>query len=54
MNIFGLPEIVMFASRLNKLIKCFDSLKPDPETVVVDAFSVSWRGNLYMLFHLSV
>ena len=43
-NISGMPEVDMFASRLNKQIKYFVSWTPDPEAVAVDAFSVSWRG----------
>ena len=43
MDIFGMPEVDIFAPRLNKQIGCFVSWKPDPEAVVVDAFSVSLR-----------
>ena len=46
-DIFGLPEIDMFASRLNKQIERFVSWKPDPEAVSIDAFSISWK-NMYM------
>ena len=50
-TIFGLPEIGMFASRLNKQIECFVSWKPDLGAVVVDAFSIGWRGNIYMYIY---
>ena len=49
-SIFGMPEVDMFASRLNKQIECFVSWKPDPEAVAVDAFSVSWRGKYIYAF----
>ena len=38
---FGLPEIDMFASRLNKQISRFVSWKPDPDAEAVDAFAVN-------------
>ena len=48
-NIFGMPEVDMFASGLNKQIECFVSWTPDLEAVSVDAFSVSWRGK-YLIY----
>ena len=46
MNIFCLPEIETFASRLNKQIELF------LEVVVVDAFSVCWKGKDIYAFSL--
>ena len=55
MNIFGMPEVDMFASRLNKQIGCFVSWKTDPEAVAGDAFSVCWRGkHIYAFQPLSL
>ena len=42
--LFGLPEIDMFASRLNKQVTRFVSWKPDPEAECVNAFSVNWSS----------
>lgn len=47
---FGMPEIDMFASRLNKQIKSFVSWKPDPEAVAIDAFSVNWSEKYIYAF----
>ena len=52
MNIFGMPEVDMFASRLHKQSECFVSWKPDPEAVAVDAISVCWRGKHKYAFQL--
>lgn len=47
---FGMPDIDMFASRLNKQIQRFVSWKPDPEAEEVDAFSVSWQNKYIYAF----
>ncbi|WAR01990.1 hypothetical protein MAR_008548 [Mya arenaria] len=44
-NCFGLPEIDMFASRLNRQLDRFVSWKPDPDAEAVDAFSVCGTSN---------
>ena len=36
-----MPDIDMFASRLNKQIECFVSWRPDPDAVAIDAFSLN-------------
>ena len=41
-TVFGVPDIDLFASRLNKQIDLFCSWKPDPEATFFDAFSFSW------------
>ncbi|WAQ94141.1 hypothetical protein MAR_006612 [Mya arenaria] len=44
-NCFGLPEIDMFASRLNRQLDRFVSWEPDPDAEAVDAFSVCGTSN---------
>ena len=46
-EIFGVPEIDMFASRLNKKLKKFCSWHPDPEANFIDAFSVDLESFNY-------
>lgn len=41
-KIFGVPNIDLFASRLNKQVPRFCSWKPDPEAEHFDAFSICW------------
>ena len=41
-NVFGTPEIDLFASRFNTKVQCFVSWKPDEMAQAVDAFSVKW------------
>ena len=48
MDIWGTPELDMFASRLNKQIDRFVSWKNDPEAESIDAFSLNWSG-IYFL-----
>jgi hypothetical protein len=49
-GLFGQPEVVLFASRLNKKVSRFYSWLPDPESVGVDAFTSSWHGELGYAF----
>ena len=49
-NKFGWPEIDLFASSENKQIKNFVSWKPDPEAMVIDAFSINWSTYFYYMF----
>ncbi|XP_031344364.1 uncharacterized protein LOC116171583 isoform X1 [Photinus pyralis] len=39
---FGVPDIDLFASRLNRKCKTFVSWKRDPEAFRVDAFTLNW------------
>ncbi|XP_071521653.1 uncharacterized protein [Panulirus ornatus] len=41
-EVFGVPSIVLFASRLNAQVTCFCSWKPDPDAEHFDAFSICW------------
>ena len=47
---FGVPEIDMFASRLNKQLDRFVSWLPDPDAEAIDAFSVSWSDQYIYCF----
>ena len=38
-----LPEIDLFATRLNHQVPKFVSWKPDPEAMAIDAFSIKWN-----------
>lgn len=40
---FGIPEIDIFASRLNTKCKKYISWHRDPDAYVVDAFTISWK-----------
>ena len=39
---FGLPDIDLFASRLNRQLDKYISWRPEPEAMAVDAFTVDW------------
>lgn len=41
-QMFGVPDIDLFASRLNRQVHKFCSWKPDPEAAYVDAFTLDW------------
>ncbi|KAK6169841.1 hypothetical protein SNE40_020818 [Patella caerulea] len=43
-DIFGHPDIDMFASRLNKQINKYVAWKPDPQAFAIDAFSIPWSN----------
>ena len=49
-DIFGTPEIDMFACRLNNQFPKYVSWKPDPGACHVDAFSFSWGGKFVYIF----
>jgi len=42
-NIWGKPDIDLFATRLNAQTSCYCSWKPDPEAQFIDAFSCNWN-----------
>lgn len=45
---FGQPHIDLFASRINTKCANFISWRPDPDSVAVDAFTISWHNiNFY-------
>lgn len=49
-NAFGPFSIDLFASRLNKKCKKFCSRFPDPESITVDAFTISWTNEKFYAF----
>lgn len=49
-QIWGKPDIDLFATRLNCQVKNFVSWKPDPYAFATDAFSVSWSSGLNYIF----
>jgi len=47
---FGLPEIDLFASSQNNKCKKFISWRPDPHSIAIDAFTVSWKHTFFYAF----
>ena len=43
-NVFGMPNVDLFASRVNKQINKYVSWKPEPEAFAVDAFTINWNN----------
>ncbi|XP_021342020.1 uncharacterized protein LOC110442652 [Mizuhopecten yessoensis] len=46
-DIFGIPDIDLFASRINAQVTSYVSYLPDPTAIAVDAFSLSWSHGTY-------
>ena len=51
-DLFGTHEIDLFATRLNHKLPIYVSGKPDPYSVSINAFSVSWSQSYMYYFHL--
>lgn len=49
-ELWGEPQIDLFASRLNSQLKRFCSWKPDPDASFIDAFSIDWSDFKCYLF----
>lgn len=49
-NQFGVPDIDLFASRLNSKVPVFCAWKPDPDAMAVDAFTVDWQAYFGYIF----
>jgi hypothetical protein len=49
-KLWGKPTMDLFASRLNCQISKFASWKPDPDAVVINAFSIPWSNEYYYIF----
>lgn len=49
-DVFGSPDIDLFASRHNAKCDSFISRNPDPDAVAVDAFTVDWKGRYFYAF----
>ncbi|XP_060602200.1 uncharacterized protein LOC132755347 [Ruditapes philippinarum] len=47
---FGIPDIDMFASRLNRKLDNYVSRLPQPEAWAIDAFSLDWENKLLYMF----
>ena len=47
---FGIPEIDLFASRLNHQLPMYASWKPDPESAFIDAMQIKWTGKYIYAF----
>ena len=47
---FGMPDIDMFASRLNCQLPIYASWKPDPNSTYIDAMQVTWANKFIYLF----
>ena len=41
---FGMPDIDLFATRLNKQVTKFVSWQPDPEAFAIDAMTLNWNN----------
>ena len=42
-KVFGVPDIDLFATRLNAQLSSYVSWFPDPYALFIDAFSISWK-----------
>lgn len=49
-NKFGEPDIDLFASRTNAKCEVYVSWKPDPDAMLVDAFTFSWEKYYFYCF----
>lgn len=49
-ELWGMPEIDLFASRLNFQCKPYVSWRPDPEAIAIDAFSLDWSNRFVYMF----
>ena len=49
-DVFGRPEVDLFANRLNHHLDNYMSWKPDPQASAVDAMSVSWKDIYFYAF----
>ena len=49
-KIWRLPDVDMFASRLNKQVNRFVSWRSDPDCIGVDAFALTWSNGLIYAF----
>ena len=47
---FGKLDIDLFASKLNYKLEKYISFRPDPNAMVVDAFSISWTKQYVFIF----
>ena len=53
-QIWGTPEIDLFANRLNNQVPRFFAWKPDPSALAIDAMSENWPYSSFMRSHPSI
>lgn len=49
-DLWEVPSIDLFASRLNHQVSCYVSWKPDPGAAFIDAFSITWDKHFFYTF----
>ena len=49
-ELFQIPDIDMFASRLNKQLPKYASWTPDPKSYIIDCISTSWENTYIYAF----
>ena len=49
---FGKRDVDLFSSRINRKLKRYVSWHPEPETMAVNAFSLTWNDKRFICFHL--
>ena len=49
-QLFGMPQMDLFASRLNYKVRPFCAFQPDPLANTIDAFTITWHGFLGYAF----
>lgn len=49
-KVTGMPNVVLFATRLNYQIKAYVSWHPDPESCAVEAFTLEWKDTFCYTF----
>jgi len=49
-NRFGLPEIDLFASYINRQLPLYVAWLPEPEATSIDAFSLTWNRKFFYIF----
>ena len=45
-----IPEVDLFASKLNHKVPFYVAWRPDPKAVAIDAFAISWTERLFYAF----
>ena len=48
------PQINLFASQLNYLLRPFVAYQPDPEAMAINALSISWKPCIFYAFFPSL
>ena len=49
-QLWGTPDIDLFASQLNAQLPCYVSWKPDPGASYTDAFTIPWTDYYFYAF----